>query len=273
MNQKRLFFMAGLQRTGATLLSSILNQNKDLWVSPASPLLQMMVKQTETYDVPANIDYPRTDSIANVIKMTPHAFYADKDVKYIIDKNINWSSPHGMHLIQTYISENVKIICPVRDIIDILVSFDAIINQMSDKSLVLMDKLVLNETIADKPMADRRAEWLMRHNNDITICINNMKHALNPAYRKMFHFVEYEDITSNPKREVEKIYDFLEIPRYNHVYENIIDITGIPEESLTGIKNLHTIRPNIEKKSRNPQNVLLPETIRRYSGMEFWRNI
>lgn len=265
--------MAGLQRTGATLLSSILNQNKDLYVAPASPLLQLMVKQTEAYDVPANIDYSRTNSIADVIKMTPHIFYADKDVKYIIDKNINWPSPNGIHIVKTYISENVKIICPVRDIIDILVSFDTIINQTDDKNLVLMDKLVLNETLADKPMADRRADWLMRYNNDISMCINNMKHALDPLHRKMFHFVEYEDITNNPKREVEKIYDFLEIPRHIHVYENITDITGISETSLTGIKNLHKIRPNIERKSRNPQSVLLPETIRRYSGMEFWRNI
>ena len=79
--------MAGLQRTGATLLSSILNQNKDVCVPPASALLQLMVKQTEIYDAPANIDYPRTDGIANVIKNTPHAFYADTDTKYIIDKN------------------------------------------------------------------------------------------------------------------------------------------------------------------------------------------
>ena len=265
--------MAGLQRTGATLLSSILNQNKDVCVPPASALLQLMVKQTEIYDAPANIDYPRTDSIANVIKMTPYAFYADTDAKYIIDKNINWPSPHGMHIIQTYISDNVKIICPVRDIIDILVSFDTVINAMDDKTSVLMDRLVQSETLADKPMADRRAEWLMRHNNDITMCINNMKHATNPLYRKMFHFVEYEDIINNPKAEVEKIYDFLEIPRYNHVYEKISDPTGISENSLTGIKNLHKIRPDIQKQSRAAQTVLLPETIRRYSGLEFWRNI
>jgi len=85
--------------------------------------------------------------------------------------------------------------------------------------------------------------------------------------------MEYENIITNPKAEVDKIYDFLEIPKYNHVYENITDPSGISENSLTGIKNLHTIRPNIQKKSRNPQNVLLPETIRRYSGLEFWRNI
>ena len=273
MNAKKLFFMAGLQRTGATLLSSILNQNKDMCVPPASALLQLMVKQTEAYDAPANIDYPRTDSIANVIKITPYAFYADKDAKYIIDKNINWTSPHGMHVIQTYISDNVKIICPVRDIIDILVSFDTIINAMDDKSSVIMDRLVQSETLADKPMADRRADWLMKENNDISMCIHNMKLAANPLYRKMFHFVEYEDIINNPKAEVDKIYDYLEIPKYNHSYENISDDTGISENSITGIKNLHTIRPDIHKTSRNAHTVLLPETISKYSKLEFWRNI
>jgi hypothetical protein len=35
---KQFFFMAGMQRSGATVLSAILNQNKDMWVTPASPL-------------------------------------------------------------------------------------------------------------------------------------------------------------------------------------------------------------------------------------------
>jgi sulfotransferase len=87
----------------------------------------------------------------------------------------------------------------------------------------------------------------------------------------LFHFVEYVDLTTNPQKEINKIYEYLEIPQYNHEYQNIEDSSGISENSLTGIKNLHKVRPKLEKKSRKPEDVFLPETIQRYSGLEFWR--
>jgi hypothetical protein len=100
-----------------------------------------------------------------------------------------------------------------------------------------------------------------------------MKHATLPQFRHLFHFVEYDDLTTNPEQEINKIYDFLEIPKYNHKYQNIVDSSGISRESLTGIKDLHTIRPQVQKLSKRPQDVLLPETIKKYSGLEFWREL
>jgi sulfotransferase len=269
---KEIFFLAGLQRSGATVLSSILNQNPDLWVSPASPMLQMMINATQTFDSFEHKDYDRGNAISNAIAAIPQNFYYDKQANYIIDKNLNWTSVNGVEVAHRYINQNIKIICPVRDILDILVSFDTIINAHPDSQQnALMDKEVLLETFPDKPMADRRADWLMKFGNDIMRCLNNMKHAMNPEYRHLFHFVEYVDLTTNPQKEINKIYEYLEIPQYNHEYQNIEDSSGISENSLTGIKNLHKVRPKLEKKSRKPEDVFLPETIQRYSGLEFWR--
>ncbi len=186
--------MAGLQRSGATILSSILNQNPDLWVSPASPMLQMMINATQTFDSFEHKDYDRGNAISNAIAAIPQNFYYDKQANYIVDKNLNWTSVNGVEVAHRYINQNIKIICPVRDILDILVSFDTIINAHPESQQnALMDKEVLLETFPDKPMADRRADWLMKFGNDIMRCINNMKHAINPEYRHLFHFVEYDD--------------------------------------------------------------------------------
>ena len=123
------------------------------------------------------------------------------------------------------------------------------------------------------PLADRRADFLMRHDKDVQLTLNYLRHATIPEYRHMFHFVDYDDFINNPQKEINKIYAFLEIEKYNHKFNNIKDLSGISEDSLTGIKNLHTIRPNLQKVSRKPEEVFLPETIKRYSGLEFWRNI
>jgi sulfotransferase len=269
---KEFFFMAGMQRSGATILSAILNQNPDVWASPASPLFRMMTTQIQSHNELENIDYNRSEAIDNVIKNIPHIFYADKKAKYIIDKNLNWPNPVGAELIFKYITRNIKFICPVRNVLDVITSFDTVINSTDSKNNI-MDEQVLKNTFADKPLADRRADFLMRHDKDIALSLEFMKHSTLPQFRHLFHFVDYDDFISDPEREINKIYDFLEIPKFNHKYENIVDTSGISRESLTGIKDLHTIRPTIQKVSRRPEDVLLPETIKRYSGLEFWREL
>jgi sulfotransferase len=233
----------------------------------------MMLTQTQSHNELENIDYSRGAAIDDTIATIPHAFYQDKSAKYIIDKNLNWPNPQGVELINRYITKNIKIICPVRNVLDVLTSFDTIINASEDSKNNQMDQQAMAQTFGNLPLADRRAEFLMRNDKDVSLSLNFMRHALIPEYRHIFHFVDYDNFTNNPEKEIDKIYDFLEIPQYNHKFENIKDVSGISEDSLVGIKNLHTIRPTVQKLSRKPEDVFLPETIKRYSGLEFWREI
>ena len=118
--------MAGLQRSGGTVLSAILNQNPAMHSAPASPLFKMYTRLANTHEEPENLDYRREDDIANIYYNIPHAFYASNESQYIVDKNYNWVSPLGVEIIQKFINSNVKIICPVRNIVDILTSYDTI---------------------------------------------------------------------------------------------------------------------------------------------------
>lgn len=271
---KNIWFLSGLQRSGATLLSSILNQNPSMWVSPASPLFRLLAAQASTADSSAeHIDYRRDAGIEAVMNATGQLFYSDKSATNIGDKNLNWQTPLGLSLAYR-VSENPKIVCPVRSIPEILASFDSIISSVDGNENNAIDTAVQAETIPVGELADRRADWLMRHDKDITICLNGMKLALNPQLRHMFHFVEYNDLVSDPKKAIDEVYDFLELEKYDHEFQNIVDPTGISEDSpVTRIKHLHRVRPKIEKKSRKPEEVLSEGTIRRYSGLEFWREL
>ena len=269
---KNIWFLSGLQRSGATLLASILNQNPEMWVSPASSLFHLINSHLSVIENSfENIDYPRNEAILNVVKSTGDLFYADKTAKNIGDKNLNWQTPRGVS-VALNISENPKIVCPVRSVVDILASFDTVISATKGNENNAIDDAVERETVPVGGLADRRADYLMRHDKDIHNCLDAMRLALNPQLRHMFHFVEYDDLVSQTEKTIYGIYDFLEIEKYNHEYQNIVDSSSIPQESkVTGIKNLHTVRPKIEKISKNAEDVLSPETIRRYSGLEFWR--
>lgn len=271
---KKIFFLAGLQRSGATLLSSILNQNPSIWTSPASPLFRMLDAQVSALGSGENIDYDRSDAIKASISMSAREFYADKSSDFIIDKNLNWQTVRGLSLISEFITKEPKIICPVRSIPEILASFDTVIKAVSENANNAIDAEVLAQTAPIGSLADRRAEWLMRYDKDIPVCIEGMKLALNPELRNMFLFVEYDDLISNTKEQISRIYEFLGIPKFEHEYSNIFDPTNISENSpVTGIKYLHKVRPKIEKKSLPPEEVLSREIINKYSGWEFWRNL
>jgi sulfotransferase len=272
MENKKIFFMSGLPRSGGTLLSSILNQNPNIYSSPTSPLLQMLFEFEKCFNFNNSLNFDRNDALTFVLKNISKNFYSDQNKKYIIDKHHSWADTKAVELISKYITEDIKIICPVRDIVEVLASFNSIIekNIIKNKNNFI-DNNVETYTYPDKPMPDRRAEVLMMPDKDIAAILYGMSFAKNPKFRHMFHFIEYNDIVANPKKVLDDLYDYLEIEKFNHIFEGLE--SNIPAENTIGIYDLHTIRPTIERNSVDPKSVFSENTIRKYSGLEFWRDL
>ena len=272
MENKKLFFMAGLQRSGGTVLSSILNQNPNLYSSPWSPLLEMLALFEQSYKFNSNVDFDRSSAIDTVLKNVSNNFYSDHNKKYIIDKHHQWSDPRSIELINKHITQDIKIICPVRDIVEVLASFNTIIEKNNVKNRYnAIDAGVERHTYPEKPMPDRRADFMMMPDKDISLYLYGMGFAKNPEFRHMFHFIEYNDLVSNPKRVLNDLYDYLEIEKFDHIFEGLE--SNIPRENTIGIYDLHTVHPKLEKKSVDPRSIFSEDTIRRYSGLEFWRDL
>ena len=275
MSKKNIYFLAGLQRSGGTLLSSIFNQNPNIWASPTSPMLSIMTSVLPSFDSQSNKDFDRTLDIVNVVKEIPQNFYYSRKENNIIDKNHNWTNPKSIDIILKFIEEDItkiKIVCPVRDILEILASFHTLIEKRPDSvGKNNIDRGVETFTAPDLQMSDRRAEFLMMPNQDISMHLYGMRQAINPKLRNIFYFVEYNDLVFNTKEEVDKIYDFLEIEKFNHSFDNLK--SQEKPESSTGMYNLHTVRKTIEKKSVDPKTIFSNSIIKKYSDIEFWRYI
>jgi len=118
---KKYFFLAGLPRSGNTLLSSILNQNPDIMVSANSFLCDHM-QQTALLQYNEKFqNFPDADSLNNLISSTFDSYYTNWDAKYIIDRG-PWGTPTNLYMLENYLSNEVKIICSVRDIVEIISS-------------------------------------------------------------------------------------------------------------------------------------------------------
>ena len=271
---KDFYFLSGLPRSGSTLLSSILNQNPEIYSGPNSPMCGMMfnlersILSSEQYQA-----YPKPQIIPNVIMGTLENYYLDRNEKIIIDKSREWAIQEHFRVLLRNMEKDPKIILTVRDITDILASFIYIINQ-NPQSISFIDQeiQVRQEFNFYRPVNDTRCDHLMRPKGLIDNALYGIAFSMLEENKKYFHIVEYEDLLKNPKNVLEKIYNFLEIKSYNHNYNNIINISP-EDDSIYGLNGLHDIRPSISRREINKFEILSPYVLNKYSGLEFWRAI
>jgi len=126
-------FMAGMPRSGSSLLSSLLRQHPDIYVSPTSDLVEAMAQLRNNWlkwdgfrSQKVNEVGPR---IRDVLYGMMQSFYKPELAhgKLVIDKNRAW--PAYIEMIEEITNEKVTIICPVRSVVDIVASFERLRHQ------------------------------------------------------------------------------------------------------------------------------------------------
>jgi sulfotransferase len=257
--------MAGLPRSGSTLLSAILNQHPDIYSSPQTDLLQMIyllhenIQTFESYQ--AGINH---QGYENVVRKLGNSFYSHVEKPIIIDKNRAWGTPYNLNL-APFLNPNVKILLPYRPILEILTSFIVLANQNPRKNFI-DQKMEETDFFSRfyRNIDDARCEWLMQPNGKIDQAILSLSQIKkNPD---KFLLINYHDLIENCQKTMNLIYSFLGISNFEH---NLTRITQIEkpydlDEQIFGIPNLHKIRPSLKVISKNPENVLSSYVVKKY---------
>lgn len=270
---KKYFFLAGIPRSGNTLLSSILNQNPDIMVSANSFLADHMrnVALFEFNEIYQN--FPDKKSLNNLISSTFDSYYKDWDAKYIIDRG-PWGTPPNLYLLQEYLSNEIKIICTVRDIVEIIASFIRVNPQALHRFLQNQKEKNLRFLDSYKEDIELLCEAVMDPSGQVEKNLFSLLNLLKGENKKYLHIVEYNDLIGDTDNTIKKIYDFLEIEHYPHKYHyiNTFSVNGVEyNDSVYGV-DIHKLKKKIKQKSYKVEDILPPYLIERYSNMEFWRN-
>lgn len=268
---KKFFFMAGLPRSGGTMLSSILNQNPDVYVSPQSVLPNTLAATYNQYSSKENKDADQWDSIYRVMEMIIPTFYGGYKEKYIVDKNFSWLEPHPYVILENHLKNPIRVVCPVRNVMDILASWNRLCENDPNNRY---DPGILQKDRTNRPMADKRADYFMNigdAENSIRNGIENMKRVLHPQFKDNIMLVDYDDLTIDTENAVGKVYDFLEIERYSHDYDNLITPHNYTDH--WGVKNHHKVKSSIKRENYIIEDIFSPSTIKKYSGLEFWKEL
>jgi sulfotransferase len=264
---KTFHFLAGLPRSGNTLLSSIFNQNPDIYSSPLSPtpsFLWDISNQLEDEHVARNASNKQRTQ--NLISSVLHSFYADVEKPIIMEREKVWGTPDNLELIRKYVTPNPKIIFTVRDILEILASFSSLDFIFWKNQAESHNYFAANY----RSREDLICEHLMAPGGVIDKAMLSLAPAFWEENKGVFHIVEYNDLLVKPEETMSKIYAFLEMPPYEHDFINIIKAEEDNDEAVGLPKTLHDVRRSLSESTTNT-DILSDYIKHKYSNMEFWR--
>ena len=255
---KNLYFVAGLPRSGSTLLINILKQNPNIFGSPVSSLCSIVNGVfTGWENIEANKEFPNDEAKKRVLKSILESYH-DTDKKIVFDKDRMWINK--ISLLEEVLQKEVKILCPVRNPAEILSSFEKMRRRHPSK-LIGPDNGV--STIASRCMYYSGPEGILGSAHALH------KDAITYGYLDKLLFVDYNKLCSTPKMQIKRIYDFFELPKFNHDF-NKIQQTEEYNDIVTGHVDLHKIRPQLEKQTTNCIEYLGLDLYEQYNREIFW---
>jgi len=255
---KKLFFLVAMPRSGNTLFASIMNQNPEIAATPNSITLEIikdlfLLKQTDVFK-----NYPDHRSLDNVLDIIYDTYYKDWPQRVIIDRG-PVMTPGNFALMQKHFKRPFKCIVLLRDLMDVLASFikwytenpDAFPNRYNCKN------------------DEEKLRMLMNKEGGIAKELEAIKNAFN--YPDICHFIKYDDLVARPEHEIRKVYKFMNLPYFNHRFEDLqqIEVNGMKYDDTIVGKNMHTIR-TVVRKVNNSYIDKVPESIRqKYEHIRF----
>jgi sulfotransferase len=231
---KTFICLSGLPRSGSTLLSSILSQNPAIHAEGNSGLCQIMwdtlnsCQSSAREQLSATGRYEKTTH--DILNTLPSIYYKDVECPIVIDKCRSWTMPANVDILKRFIGD-VKIICLERPIGDIVKSFInlAIKNNWSEERIKVFEQDLLRP----------ESEPIMRSLFGLNWAKKNDEGN--------FIFIKYDEIVTNPKQVIDKIYKFCNIPFFEHDFTNIIN--KHPEnDQVYNMIGQHEVRNTIEKR-------------------------
>jgi sulfotransferase len=273
LRSKNFYFMAGLPRAGSTLLSSILNQNPRFYSGPSSPVLSTMYSvENHLMNDELYHGYPKPEQVHQIISNIIRQFYGDVNQEVIIDKNRAWTA--RVPYIEGYIEQKAKIICPVRDIDEILTSMIMMIRRNPYKEgnpriNFIDEQLVkINVPLTD----DNRCEYIAGSEGILGQSLNAIMEGFNQGFGDRIHFIEYMDIVKNPKQTLKKLYEFLDEEYYEHEFDNLQNQNREQDMNTYGLADMHEVRPELKNTAPKPIDILSPYVLEKCNGMDIWRH-
>ncbi|MDP3988891.1 MAG: sulfotransferase [bacterium] len=248
---KRLYFLAGLPRSGSTVLAAILNQHPEVYVSPTSGLMGVLGSVIHGWENNLAIDAGgrNKEEIYSLLRPLIDAKYQSIDKPVVIDKSRGWAAPRVMQTMEEALGEPPKIIATVRTVPDCAASFVRVAKPTDVKQFLRTSGLI-TDTL--------RSSYV------------TLKDGFE-AKPQNFCFVDYDEFLADPQHHLDRIHDFLGLAPHTYNLEAIeVSIVAEHDEKAWGIKGLHDIKPKLERQHNEDSREVLGDMYNTFLQDPFW---
>jgi len=244
-----------------------------MYSGPSSPVVGIMLAlENAISNDELFLAFPKAEQAGKIISSVIENYYSDVDKPVIIDKNRSWVN--RMHYIPGYFGVEAKILCPVRNMDEILTSFITMHRRNPfeiNGKVNFIDEMLIKNNI---PLNDEnRCQLLSGPNGIVGQSYGGIQQVMMDGKQKQLHFIEYEDLMNEPKETMRKIYEFLDEEYFEHDFSKIENIHKENDAAVYGLSDMHDVRNNLEKISKDPKEILPKSILEKCQGTEFWRNV
>jgi sulfotransferase len=259
---EKIHFIAGLPRSGSTLLAAILRQNPRFAAGISSPVAHLMegiiAQVSAGTELSASVDATRR---AAILRGVFDSYYAGESREVIFDTNRAW--PAHLPLVERLFPES-KVICMVRNVAWIM---DSLERQYRENAF---ENTRLFATQAERATVYTRTETLAGVNRLVGFSWHALREAVWGEQARRLVVIDYDLLVARPAEVVKVLYEFLEEEPFEHDFGDIA--YDAPEfDAALGLSGLHRVRPKVEPKKR--RTVLPPDLFDRNSELSFWNDL
>lgn len=251
--KNRIILIAGLPRSGSTLLCNILAQNPKFHVTPTNGTLNLLqlIKNNWT-----DIDSFKAQGIKKTLPKMRTALrgmflgfyeeYLNKDM-IVFDKDRGWLN--NIDLIEEVTGRKVQIITTIRDIKDIASSFE----KLNRKNNIIKNNLYSNDVT--RLSVYSRTTDLLSPTGVIGNCVNMLRDIFLKQQDDRLLIVPMGALTNNPKDVMKELYTKLELESFEHHFTDMEQLIN-EDDYVYGIPGLHNIQPNVNPIQSNAIEIL-----------------
>ena len=248
MNNSVVF--GGLPRSGITLLASMLNKDKNIYVTTSSPFVEIFWRNNsiwfeDSYAGEFDTDNLRQARIPFLQGLTQLYFSQLTSKPVVIDKRRSWQNINNIELYRDVFGVLPKIICPVRRVVDIITSWKVLYKKNN------------------KPW-----NYEDLKSNKFEVPYNDLKESYE-KYPECFLLVDYDNLVDEPHNVMDQVYAFIGKEQPTEQNFEVIEATEL-EGNHDGLQGLHILRDSLVRSGDKAEDVLTEDEFMKFSDWDFW---
>ena len=242
-----LHVLSSIPRSGSTLLSSLLSQRPDTFVSPTSSLGEVISSAEKTFANNYSSSAADMKKVGELLNATVTAHYCDREEEFVFDKGRYWPNPDLIELM-VKLQGSIKIVTTIRPVVECIASYVRLIKPKDVKTFCYSDSII----------------------QQVMVIHDVMKMGYE-KYPDSMLLIEYDDLVAAPLEQLHRIADFVGAPRFNdYDFNNVCNTQE--DDNEWEIDGLHDLRPVVGTIDVLPAiEVLGEEVFNFFNRGEFWR--